>query len=266
MEVHGKYRIKVLEKTFKILALFTEQARALSVKEIAELLGYNPSSIFRIVKNLEDVAYLEKDLDTQKYKLGFGLYYLGTLAESHTMMRKIARPFLERLSEECEETIHLAVIHRGQALYLEKIPSKKVLQVISRIGTKLPCHCSGVGKMLLSALPPDKIQQIVQEKGLARFTQNTITDVQSLLRELDGIRQQGYALDNEEIETGLKCIAAPVRDPAIGVVAAVSISAPKDRFDAEFSAFKFLVMKTVDEISNMIAHHKDAFTIEQAGQ
>lgn len=266
METAGKYRIKVLEKTFKILALFTEQTTALSLKEISDLLGYNPSSIFRIVKNLEDVAYLEKDLDTQKYKLGFGLYYLGTLAESHTIMRKIAKPLLERLSEECEETIHLAVIHRGQALYLEKMKSKKVLQVISRTGTKLPCHCSGVGKMLLSALPPDKLDQIVLEKGLPRFTQNTITDIQSLRRELDCIRRQGYAVDNEEIETGLKCIAAPVRDPALGVVAAVSISAPKDRFDAEFSSFKYLVMKTVDEISRMIAHHKDAFATEQAGQ
>lgn len=256
MDTTGKYRILVLEKTFKILGLFADQPKALSIKEMSELLGYSKSTIFRIIKNLEDVAYLEKDPENQKYKLGFGLYYLGTLAESHTLIRRVARPYLERLNEECEETVHLAVIHQGQALYLEKIQSKKVLQVISRIGTKLPCHCSGVGKMLLSALPPEELKQIILEKGLPSFTRNTITDIQNLSRELDSIRQQGYAIDNEEIEAGLKCIAAPIRDPTRGVVAAVSISAPDNRFDGDFSSFKFLILKTANQISEMLKQHK----------
>lgn len=261
MDANEKYRIQVLGKTFKILGLFSKQVKALSVKEMSDLSGYNNSTIFRIIKNLEDVAYLERDPESQKYKLGFGLYYLGTLAESHTLIRQIAKPYLERLNEECEETVHLAVMHRGQALYLEKIESKKVLQVISRIGTKLPCHCSGVGKVLLAALPPDKLEQILTEKGLPRFTVNTITDLQNLYGELNSIRQNGYAIDNEEIEAGLKCIAAPIRDPEQGVVAAVSISAPKDRFDSEFSAFKFLIVKIANEISYMIAQHKESLAI-----
>ncbi len=266
MPTTTNYSIKVLEKTFKLLGLFTEQRKALSITEISTLLGYNKSSIFRIIKNLEDVAYLEKDPESQKYKLGFGLYYLGTLAESHTLIRKIAQPLLLRLNEECEETVHLAVMDRGQALYLEKIPSKKVLQVISRVGTKLPCHCSGVGKILLSALPPEDLEQIVLEKGLPRFTPNTITDIQSLLQELECIRKQGYAIDNEEIETGLKCIAGPVRDPLRGVAAAVSISAPKGRFDTAFSTLKALVLKTVDEISTRIANYKEPLANSRTGR
>jgi DNA-binding IclR family transcriptional regulator len=255
MESANKYRIKVLNKTLRILELFNERGKELTVTEINDLLSFNKASTFRIIKNLEDAGYLEKDPDTLKYKLGLKIYYLGSLAEPNTTIRKIARPFLGNLNEQCGETVHLAVLHQGEALYLDKIEGKKTIRVITRKGTKLPAHCSGVGKTLLSALKEEALEEIIRERGLQRLTANTITDPKSLKAELEQIRKRGYAIDNEEIEEGLKCAAAPLHDSHGEVLAAISISAPSERFNKEMSTFISTVKRTAREISGHIRDH-----------
>ncbi len=247
-----KYRIRVLEKAFKILELFDEKDKELSATEIHKYLSYNKTSTFRIIKNLEDAGYIEKDSLTLKYKLGLKIYYLGSLAESHTEIKRITRPFLEKLNEECHETVHLAVLHQGEALYLDKIEGKKTIRAITRIGMKLPAHCSGVGKMLLASLSEDALEEIIGEKGLKGFTDNTITDSNDLKAELTQIQKQGYAIDSEEIEEGLKCSAAPLLNSEGKVLAAISISAPSERFNKEFSTYISRVKKTAKEISKII--------------
>jgi len=248
----GKYKIKVLEKAFKILALFDEKGKKLTVTEIHDLLNFNKASTFRILKNLEDAGYIEKDSRTLKYKLGLKIYYLASLAEPHTAIRRITRPFLEKLNEECHETIHLAVLHQGEALYLDKIEGKKTIRVITRIGMKLPAHCSGVGKTLLADLSKDAMEKIIREKSLPRFTDNTITELNDLKAELAQIRKQGYAIDNEEIEEGLKCVASPLLNSEGKVLASISISAPSERFNLESSTYISKIKKTAKEISKLI--------------
>ena len=252
MQPGNKYRIKVLDKTLKILDLFNEKGKELTVTEINGLLSFNKASSFRIIKNLEEAGYLEKDPDTLKYRLGLRIYYLGLLAEPHSEIRRAARPFLDKLNEACDETVHLAVLHLGQALYLDKMEGKKTIRVITRIGMKLPAHCSGVGKVLLAALKEETLERIIREKGLLRLTGNTITDLKALKAELAQIRKQGYAIDNEEIEEGLKCAAAPLRNSDGEVVAAISISVPKERFDKETSGFVSKVKKTAQEMSALM--------------
>ena len=248
----GKYKIKVLDKALKVLELFDERGKELTVTEINDHLKFNKVSTFRIVKNLEDAGYLEKDADTLKYKLGLKVYYLGSFAEPHSAIRKITRSFLEKLNDRCDETVHLAVLNKGEALYIDKIEGNKTIRVITRIGTKLPAHCSGVGKTLLAALPEDALEQIIKEKGLPRFTNNTITELKALKAELTKVRKQGYAIDNEEIEEGLKCAAAPVRDSEGNVVAAISVSVPKERFDKEVFTYISQVKETSQKVSQFI--------------
>lgn len=244
-----------MDKALKILELFNVRGKELTVTEINNLLTLNKASTFRIIKNLEDAGYLEKDPDTLKYRLGLRIYYLGSLAEPNATIRKIARPFLEILNEQCGETVHLAVLHQGEALYLDKIEGKKTIRVITRIGTKLPAHCSGVGKTLLSALTEETLEKIIREKGLPRFTANTITDPNALKAELEQIQKRGYAIDNEEIEEGLKCAAAPLHDSDGKVLAAISISAPSESFNKEISTFVSTVKKIAQEISERISEH-----------
>jgi DNA-binding IclR family transcriptional regulator len=139
-----------------------------------------------------------------------------------------ARPFLEELMTATGETSHLAVLDDGMALYVDKVESQRMLSRPSHVGRRLPAFCTGVGKALL-AFAPGEVIDAVLARGLERFTPNTIIEPERLRAELDGIRRSGYAVDNEEIEEGLVCVAAPVRDRAGLVVAAVSIGGPASR-------------------------------------
>lgn len=245
--MHERYKIKVLDKALRILDLFVDRGGDFTLTEIHELLHFNKASTFRIVKNLEGAGYLEKDPDTSRYRLGLKAYCLGSAAEPHAGIRSVVRVTLERLSRRSNETVHLAVLHQGEVLYLDKIEGRQTIRVITQVGMRLPAHCSGVGKVLLSDLPEEALESFIRQRGLPRFTPNTITDPEALKRELAGVRRQGFAVDNEEIETGLKCVSAPVRDPAGRTLAAISISAPKERFDRERERYTRLVVEAACE-------------------
>lgn len=226
-----RYRIKVLEKALSVLELFDQPGLELTAAEIGKRLGMNKTTAFRVLSVLEHANYLERARESGGYRLGFMLHRLGSLVEGTAVIQRRARPFLEELKQQCDETVHLVVLNKGEALYLDKIEGRKAIRVVSRVGMTLPAHCSGVGKALLAHLPEEEVDEIIRSKGLARFTPNTITDREALAAELRLVRRNGYAVDNEEIELGLKCVAAPIRDSSGRVVAAVSISGPKFRFD-----------------------------------
>jgi DNA-binding IclR family transcriptional regulator len=253
MRNQKSYKIKVVDKLLKILDLFNEKGKELTATEIHGLLKLNRSTIFRILNILEEAGYLERDRLTLKYRLGFKLSYLGSLVEGRAEIRNLAHPFLEELKEKCDETVHLVVLDHGEALYLDKLEGKKAIRVVSRVGWRLPAHCSGVGKVLLASLPEEVVQNVIKEKSLKRMTPNTIISPKALRTELGRIRKEGYAIDNEEIEIGLKCIAAPIKDAGGQAVAAISISGPKERFgDAEMKRFIPLVKSTAEQISDVL--------------
>lgn len=240
----GRYKIKSLEKALKILEFFDEKGKELSATQIHQRLGLSKSSVFRILCILEEANYLERNAETLRYKLGFKCYHLGSLVEGTNEIRQLALPFLEELVRKCDETVHLVVLDHGEALYVDKIEGEKAVRVVSRVGLRLPAHCSGVGKVLLAALPGATLEKIIRERGLPRFTNNTITDSEDLKAELARVRKRGYAIDNEEIEDGLKCVAAPVRNSNDQVIAAISISGPKERLTG--IGMKRLVSMAID--------------------
>lgn len=246
-----KYKIKVLEKALRVLELFGEEDTELTATEIQVLLDLNKTSTFRIIKNLEEYGYLERDPANLKYRLGIKIYYLGSLVKPYVTLRKTAKPLLEEMNRQCEETVHLAVLFKGESLYLEKFEGKKTIRVMTNRGVKLPAHCSGVGKVLLAGLSFEEVSEIVSQKGLEKFTGNTITSLDGLSRELERVRSQGYAVDNEEIEDGLMCAAAPVFMRG-RPVAAISLSVPKDRFGEGKTAFIALVKQTAGDITELL--------------
>jgi len=253
MKNSNPYKIKVLEKIIKILDLFDEKGKELTPTEIRESLGLNKSTVFRILNILVEASFLERDSVTSKYRLGFKLYYLGSLVEGRSEIKNLAHPFLEELKEKCDETVHLVVLDHGEAFYLDKLEGKKAIRVVSNVGWRLPVHCTGVGKVLLASLPEETVRNIIQEKSLKRFTNNTITDLETLKIELARIRKQGYAIDNEEIEVGLKCVAAPLKYSAGETIAAISVSGPKERFNgAEMKRLILLVKSTSERISDVL--------------
>ena len=247
------YRIKVLHKAFRLLDLFgSEEVEELAVPEIIEKLGYTQPTVFRIINNLEEEGYLEKNTETGRYRLGMRLFFLGSRVKPYHLLKNAARPLLGKLHQQTGETVHLAVLHKYEVLYLDKIQSSHTVRVvISQVGRKLPAHCSGVGKALLAHLPMDEVKEAVEEAGLPTFTVNTITTWNRLKEELENIREQGFAVDNEEIEIGLKCVAAPVFIDR-QVVAALSVSLPKMRFSQAGPDLPQVVMGTARELSAVL--------------
>ena len=247
-----KYYIKVLQKAFRLLELFNEQVQELSKAEITERLNYDKTTVFRLLRNLEQEGYLDQDPETNKYRLGMKIFFLGNLVRPYRYLKEVAKPLLERLNKESGETVHLAVLHKGEVLYLDKIESNRTVRVVlSQVGRKLPAHCSGVGKVLLAYLPAEQVKEIVAEKGLASFTRNTITTYDQLKDVLSQVVRQGLAFDNEEIEIGLKCAAAPVFFDN-QVLAALSVSVPRERFDANREVLVRMVTSTAQELTSIL--------------
>lgn len=247
-----KYRIKVLRKAFRLLELFSENVEELSAAEITEKLHpYNKTTVFRLICNLEEEGYLDQNSDTGKYRLGMKFFFLGKLVRPYRYLRELARPLLEKLNRDSGEAVHLAVLHRGEALYVDKIESNRTVRVVlSEVGRKLPAHCSGVGKVLLAYLPAEQVKEIVAEKGLVSFTRNTITTYEKLKEDLHRVALQHLAYDNEELELGLKCVAAPVfLDNR--VMAAVSLSVPGERFDNNRENLVAMLTQTAEELTRV---------------
>lgn len=230
MDQASKYRIKVLEKALHILETFDEKGKELSATEVCAQTGLNKASLHRILRNLEELGYLERNPDSRKYRLGLKVFFLGSFVEFFAELRRLARPYLEELSHSLDETVHLVVLSSGEALYLDKIEGTKAISAFTRVGMKLPAHCAAVGKVLMSQMRDEELERLVKEKGLTRYTKNTITNLAELRLELGKIHGQGYAVDNEELEEGLRCVAAPLHLSDGTIVAAISLSGPTVRF------------------------------------
>jgi len=221
-----------LKRAFSIIELLATSPN-LGLTEISTKLEYSKSTVHNIVTTLTTQGVLEKNFDTSRYHLGIKLIELGYIAQGEIAVRKIAYPYLRRLNEELDETIHLTVLDNRQVLYIDCIESKKRLRTYSVIGVRAQLHCTSVGKAIMAFLPPAEIDAIIELCGLKKYTSNTITDKQTLLKELKWIVEAGYAIDNMEHENGLRCVGAPIFDNHNEVFASLSISGPETRITME---------------------------------
>lgn len=221
-----------LKRAFSIIELLATSPN-LGLTEISTKLEYSKSTVHNIVTTLTTQGVLEKNFDTSRYHLGIKLIELGYIAQGEVAVRKIAYPYLRRLNEELDETIHLTVLDNRQVLYIDCIESKKRLRTYSVIGVRAQLHCTSVGKAIMAFLPPAEIDAIIELCGLKKYTSNTITDKQTLLKELKWIVEAGYAIDNMEHENGLRCVGAPIFDNHNEVFASLSISGPETRITME---------------------------------
>jgi len=219
--------IQSLARGLQILDLFAQAANGLSITEIAQHLGVDKSSASRLVKTLVSYQYVQPDVGSRRYILGPRLHQLGWQILNRIPVREQAKPFLYRLVQETEECAHTAVYSQGKALVIDDVEAEASLRVVGGIGRLLPLHCTAVGKSLLafSHLPlPD--ERVVH-------TPRTLTDTDVLQEHLACIRDQGYALDDEENDLGVRCLAAPVYAYAGMMIAVIGISGPTIRVTSE---------------------------------
>jgi DNA-binding IclR family transcriptional regulator len=227
------YRVQVLDRAFDIFDTLAEHTSELALSELSRELHLHRSTVHRLLVVLEGDRYVEKDPVSGKYRLGSKLLELGTKVAAKLDLPAIARPFLEQLVRETGETAHLGVLRQGEVLSITNVESSRTLHTPRTVGRRTPAHCSSLGKCLLAFLPDAELNEFIEARGLRTYTVSTITSPEVLKAELQRVRERGCAVDDEEYEEGLKCLGAPVRDHAGGVIAAVSIAGPASRLRAD---------------------------------
>ena len=259
-----RYRIHVIDRAAQILDCFGFDHQELSVSEIGAKTHLHRSTAHRILVALEYNDLIQQNPENGKYRLGIKLFRLGHQAVSHLNLREICRPFLTRIMNETKETVHLAVLDEDQVLYLDKVEGPHALRMPSRVGRRIPTYCTSLGKAMLSCLDDQEVKNIFRSRVLRPYTVNTVKTLDRLLTELRVIRRRGYSVDNEEIEIGLRCVGAPIKDYTGAMVGAISVAAPSARLSTQkiHTAGK-LVVATAEEISTKLGYEKPIKTKAQ---
>ena len=196
----------------------------LGISEIAERMDLSKSTTYGLVNTLTAFGYLEQT-ENKKYRLGLKLFELGNLVQSRMDVRMEARPYCQLLADKYRTTVHLATHSEGEIIYIDKVDNNSSVVVYSQIGKRAPMYCTGVGKAILAFLPEEYMEKYVLSRPLIKMTEHTITTGDRLLKELE----RGYAVDDEEIEPGLHCIAAPIFNHKRQPQMAISMSFPYGR-------------------------------------
>jgi IclR family KDG regulon transcriptional repressor len=225
------YMILAVSHALDLLEQFhAEDAVELGVTEISRRLKLHKNNVFRLLATLESRGYVEQNPITGNYRLG-----LRTLELRQSMIRQMAllpyaKPALEELVKECDETAYVAVLKENLSVYLYGVESHATVRVVSRLGSRLPAYCTAAGKVMLAGLPENDLERYLSRTELAPFTPNTIVERDKLREHLKEVAAQGHAIDNEELEIGVRGVAAPIHDYRSVVVGAVIISGPAMRF------------------------------------
>jgi len=223
--------VKSVAKVLDILEYLAAAKQPVSVSDIARAMHFNVSTAFRLVQTLVARGYVEQQPGHRSYILGPRVYQLASAYLKGNDLAALARPHLELLRDVVGETVYLVVFVRGEIVQLCKAMGQHVVSASIRSAQREPAYCTATGKVLLSGLDKETLDEYLSSVRLHAYTPQTITSRAKLERELDAVRREGYALDEEEFAENLCCVAVPVRDPHSGkIVAAVSVAAPKIRF------------------------------------
>jgi len=224
-----KTSIQVIERMMWLLDALATQAKSVSLKELAQQTQLHPSTAHRILNDMVSCRFVDRS-EPGTYRLGMRLLELGNLVKARLSVRDTALGPMHELRQLTGQTINLSVRQGDEIVYIERAYSERSgMQVVRAIGARAPLHLTSVGKLFLAVDETENVQAYIARTGLAGHTQNSITHAAKLIRELEHVRQHGYARDNEELELGVRCIAAGIHDDTNRLVAGLSLSAPADR-------------------------------------
>ncbi|MBN1685195.1 MAG: IclR family transcriptional regulator [Spirochaetales bacterium] len=236
-------RNQSIAKALQIIETMADAPGPLRLQEIGDTLNLPASTVLRFLKTLTDNGYAGQNPDTLQYFLTLKFCRIGDRVKSQVKIRDLVRPHIVRLSQELGESTSLAVEQDQLVVYIDVVDGPDhILQSLQRIGKIAPMSATGVGKVLLIDKSNADIDSLIKSRGLPRLTDKTIVSKSKLLRELQSIRERGFAVDDEECEAGVRCVAAPLRDHTTRVVAAISTSMPTGR----------LPKKRVGDVGNVL--------------
>lgn len=242
--------IQSLDRALNILDLFDEKTTELRITDISNAMHLHKSTIHSLLKTLQMHGYIDQEAETGKYRLGLKLLERGNLLLDSMDIRKVARKTLLNISEKTGQTAHLVVLDGKEGVYIDKVEGAKAAIRYSRIGRRIPLHTSATGKALLAFRPDKEVNEILKGYKFHFQTPNTITDREKFINELEQVRQQGYSIDNQENEIGVRCIGVPVKNYMNQVIAAISISTIVSTVgDEELSRLSELLKEASYELS-----------------
>ncbi|QKS72728.1 IclR family transcriptional regulator [Paenalkalicoccus suaedae] len=221
-----KKLINSLHRAMTIVDLFTEKQPAWKLSEISRELELNKSTVHGLLKTLMHHGYIAQDPESEKYKLGLRFAEKGHLVMAGLDVRRVATPFLQEITDKYGDATHLAVLDGGEAVYIEKIEGRSAIGMYSRVGKRAPLYCTAVGKVLASGESERVIQELATHQTYTTHTEHTIKNIEEFITSIHHVAKQGYALDDEELELGLRCMAVPIYDRDKRILAAMSISGP----------------------------------------
>ena len=249
-----RYLVTSLEKALSVLDLLITHERALSITEISHALGLGKGTVHRILQTLKVRRYVQQHNGTKLYSLGLQTLEIGTLARRDRFLRSVMVSFLRELSAMCNETVNAAVLEYNEIHYIFRLESEEMLRISAPLGVRFPAHCTATGKVMLSYRADDDIRRIyARGTALTQCTEHSIDSVDALIQQIEQIRIDRVAVDDEETISGVYCVAAPVVNAKGECVAAISISAPKNRVSTEKGLeFIRMVSGTADQISEAL--------------
>jgi DNA-binding IclR family transcriptional regulator len=228
MEQTAKARLSSVANSIRLLTSFSGEEDELGITTLASRLRLAKSTVHRLAATLTSAGFLEQNSETGKYRLGVALFELGALVRRRMDVANEARPKLRELLEKTGETVQLGIVDHYSVLYVYEMESPRAIRMAAAVGGRAPLHCTAVGKVLLAFQPPDYAKQVI-ERGLTAYTPKTLTKRDAVLDMLEEVRLRDHAIDDEESESGLRAIAAPVRNHTGAVIAALGVAAPVQR-------------------------------------
>jgi DNA-binding IclR family transcriptional regulator len=228
----GPYQLHSLERAVSVLEVLGQSQGPLSLAEICQRMGLHKSTAHRSLMVLERSALIERT-EENRFRLGLRLYELGNRAVEQIDLRARVQPFLRRLAGQVGETVHLSVLQKTSIVYLDKVEPNRRVCMSTKTGTSNPVYCTSMGKAMLAFQPKETVEQIAAKIRFVTYTPKTIGSREALLVALEKIRRRGYAIDDEEIELGVRCVGAPIFNENRRAIAAMSVSGPISRITVQ---------------------------------
>ncbi len=250
----SEYIIQAVSHALDLLEQFHDDVDELGVTELSKRLKLHKNNVFRLLATLESRGYIEQNRATENYRLGLKALELGQTFIKQMGLLRQAKPILEKIVADCNETSYVTIFKEGHIVYLDVIETDMTVRVVSRVGSRLPAYCTAAGKVHLAFMSEEEIKELLPNRDFKTYTSTTIKNHDELKAELEKVVELGYAIDDEELDIGVRCVAAPIRDYTRRIVGAISISGPSmrlsnDRIEQELVP---LVLDSAKELSNRL--------------
>lgn len=250
-----KSRSTTVDKAVNLVQYLSEHPEGVGINALCRELGTQKPGLLRIVNSLSEAGWVIKDPHSLRYRLGYHLLTLSAQALWGPHFQEIAHEGLRRLAATTKETANLGVLDQWQIVFIDQVEALQSIRLQVRVGSRAPVHCTALGKALTAHLPSDQLDSLWQLAPYPRFTEKTLVSSRELATELEHIRSQGFALDDEEHRDGVRCIGAPVRNYGGDVVAALSVSGPSSRIrDEVLSNVIREVRQVAEAVSIQLGH------------